>query len=297
MFIPPYRVSLSGGGIKGFAHIGVLQVLEERGYLKHVREYIGISAGALCAFCICIGCSLTEIRSIVSRLDFGSIRDFDIETIMDFPETFGLDTGVKLDKLLAALLRGKGIDPDITFQELASKAVGPALRVFATNMNTCLVQEFGLKCSPDVGVRFAVHASMSIPIYFKPVKEPRSGHLFLDGGISHPSPFKYLTRDEQVHTLAVVFGYKDKPTDNIQDLGRFLYQLYYSIYFKESVDTIENWSINMIQVDCGGINSINFEADAEIKNEIIAAGRRAAESFLVSPGKRKRPVRRFSTPS
>ena len=297
MFIPPYRVSLSGGAIKGFAHIGVLQVLEERGYLKHVREYIGISAGALCAFCICIGCSLTEIRSIVSRLDFGSIRDFDIETIMDFPETFGLDTGAKLDKLLAVLLRGKGIDPDITFQELASKAVGPALRVFATNMNTCLVQEFGLKCSPDVGVRFAVHASMSIPIYFKPVKEPRSGHLFLDGGISHPSPFKYLTRDEQVHTLAVVFGYKDKPTDNIQDLGRFLYQLYNSIYFKESVDTIENWSINMIQVDCGGINSINFEADAEIKNEIIAAGRRAAESFLISPGKRKRPVRRFSTPS
>jgi len=292
MFIPPYRVSLSGGGIKGFAHIGVLQVLEERGYLKHVREYIGISAGALCAFCICIGCSLTEIHSIVSRLDFGNIRDFDIDTVMDFPETFGLDTGAKLDKLLAALLRGKGIDPDITFQGLASKRIGPALRVFATNMNTCLVQEFGWKQSPDVGVRIAVHASMSIPIYFKPVKEPLSGHLFLDGGISHPSPFKYLTHDEQVHTLAVVFGYKDKPTDNIQDLGRFLYQLYYSIYFKESVDTIENWSINMIQVDCGGINSINFEAGAEVKNEIIAAGRRAAESFLASPG--KRPVRRFS---
>ena len=292
MFIPPYRVSLSGGGIKGFAHIGVLEVLQERGYLKHVREYIGISAGALCAFCLCIGCSLTELHEIVTRLDFGSIRDFDIDTIMDFPETFGIDTGANLDKLLIALLRGKGLDPSTTFEELAARKIGPTLRVFATNMNTCLVQEFSRKESPGVEVRIALHASMCVPIYFKPVKEPLSGHLFLDGGISHPSPFKYLTREEQAHTLAVVFGYKDKPTEKIPDLATFLHQLYYSLHFQETVETIDKWSIRMIQVDCGGISSIDFEAGVEVKNKVIEAGRRAAETFLVSPG--IKPVRRFS---
>jgi predicted acylesterase/phospholipase RssA len=40
MLIPPYRITLSVGGLKGIAHIGALEVLSERGYLKSLREYV-----------------------------------------------------------------------------------------------------------------------------------------------------------------------------------------------------------------------------------------------------------------
>jgi len=292
MFVPPYRISLSGGGIKGFAHIGALEVLQERGLLGAVKEYIGISAGALCAFCICIGCSFADIRKMIARLDFGSIRDVDPETIFNFPEGFGIDTGANLERLLTALLRGKGLAPNITFRELATKRLGPALRVFATNLNRCVAEEFSAKKSPDTEVRFAVQASMSVPIYFIPVRHAQTGHLFLDGGIMSPSPFAHLSYEERLHTLAISFGDTYKQKDSIDNLYEFIYQLYYSLDYDMSVRLKREWAENTIVVDCGRINMIDFEAGVEVKEVIMNAGRSAAMKFLKTPG--QRPVRRFS---
>ena len=291
MFIPPYRISLSGGGIKGFAHIGALEVLKEHGLLSAVKEYIGISAGALCALCICIGCSFAEIRNIILRLNFGSIRDIDPAIILNFPDTFGMDSGANLEKLLTALLRGKGLDATITFKELAARR-GGALRIFATNINLCVAQEFSAIKTPDTEVRFAVQASMSVPIYFTPLKEPRTGHLFLDGGIMCPSPIKYLSYEESLHTLAISFGDSDKRTKSINNLYEFIHQLYYSIDYEQSVNLKRQWQQNTIIINCGKINMIDFEAGAEAKEAIMEAGRRAAASFLKTPG--RKPVRRFS---
>ena len=129
MFIPPYRITLSGGGLKGIAHVGALEVLQERGLLKALREYVGISAGALVAFSLCLGSTLSELRMIISLLDFGLIRDLDPETMLNFPETFGLDTGANLEKFLKTILRARRISPTITFAELESLRLGPSLSV------------------------------------------------------------------------------------------------------------------------------------------------------------------------
>lgn len=290
--MPPYRISLSGGGIKGFAHIGALEVLQEHGLLNSVKEYIGISAGALCALCICIGCSFSDIRQIISRLDFGTLRDIDPVTVLNFPDTFGIDTGANLERLLIALLRGKNLSPKTTFKELANKKVGPALRVFATNINRCAVQEFSSKLSPDTEIRFAVQASMTIPIYFTPLKDPHTGHLFLDGGIMSHSPFRFLTYEERIHTLAISFGDKHKLKDVIENLYDFISQVYYSIDYQHSVQLKSEWCDNTIIINFDRFNSINFEAEAEMKLSIMDAGRRAASAFIKAPG--QKPVRRFS---
>jgi NTE family protein len=291
MFVPPYRISLSGGGIKGFAHIGALEILEERGMLRAVKEYIGISAGALCAMAMCIGCSLNEIRRITCDLDFGQIRDLDPETMLNFPDTLGMDTGLNLGRLIGAILKGKGLDPAITFQGLAAAGLGPSLRVFATNINMCIPQEFSAAASPDTEIRFAVHASMAVPIYFTPLKDS-SGHLFLDGGIMCPSPMQYLSYEEQCNTLAISFSDSHKQTSSINSLGEFIYQLYYSLDYQPSVELKARWPYNTIVVDCGKVNMADFEAGSDAKIQIIESGRRAALAFLKSPG--HKPLRRFS---
>ena len=292
MFIPPYRISLSGGGIKGFAHIGALEALNEKRLLVSVKEYIGISAGALCAMALSIGCSLSEIRRIICDLDFGQIRNLDPETMLNFPDTLGMDTGANLGKLIGAILKAKGLDPSITFQGLAAAGLGPSLRVFATNMNTCMAQEFSATASPDAEVRFAVQASMAVPIYFTPLKDPVSGHLFLDGGIMCPSPMQYLTYEEQCHTLAISFSDSHKQTASINTLGEFIYQLYYSLDYQPSIELKARWPYNTIVIECGKVNMIDFEAGSDTKIHIIESGRRAAQAFLKSPG--YKPVRRFS---
>ncbi len=138
MRIPPLRIVLSGGGIRGTAHAGALQCLEQNGMLRTVREYIGISAGALIAFCICIGYSIDTIHTFSKDFDFSCIRSLEPETMIHFFEMYGLDNGEKLQKLLQSLLKQKKLPTDLTFQQLREKLPkSPTLRIFASDIFTC----------------------------------------------------------------------------------------------------------------------------------------------------------------
>ena len=293
MLIPPYRITLSGGGLKGIAHIGALEVLSERGLLKSLREYVGISAGALVAFCLSLGTGLSELRMIISLLDFGLVRDLDPESILNFPETYGLDTGANLEKLLKAILRARRIDPDITFRELADLHVGPNLRVIAMNLNTCYPQEFSVEKSPDTSVCLAVRASMSIPVYFAPVQDPVTGHHLSDGGIYFPSPFKFLTDEERKNTLSISFNHRHKPKKEIRSLQDYLYQVYNSLDYQTAVELDDEWQPNILYINCGSVHIIQFELSQDDKIALMDSGRVSAEEFLKG-GPGRKPARRFS---
>jgi len=293
MLIPPYRITLSGGGLKGVAHVGALEVLFERGLLNALKEYVGISAGALVAFCLSIGTSLSALRMIVSLLDFGLVRDLDPETMINFPETFGLDTGANLEKLLKTILKASKLPVGLTFQELAAAQKGPALRIITMNLNTCMPQEFSAACTPTAEVVMAVKASMSIPIYFSPVRDPATQHYLSDGGVYFASPFKFLSDEERRHTLSIAFDDKHKLAESISTLQGFLMQLYYSLDYHTAQELKAQWGANILYIDCGGVNLLQFEASQEDRIALMEAGRRSAEEFLRAPG--PKPVRRFST--
>ena len=57
----PLSLALGAGGVRGFAHIGVLEALAEQGF--SVSEIVGSSAGAIiAAFYAAVGLSLPELR-------------------------------------------------------------------------------------------------------------------------------------------------------------------------------------------------------------------------------------------
>jgi NTE family protein len=297
MIIPPYRVTLSGGGVRGLAHIGALEVLEERGVLRTVKEYLGISAGALIAFCLCVGTTLSELRMMSTLLDFGKIRDLEPESMLSFLETFGLDTGANLEKLARAILRAKGLSPTLTFAELAAaRPTLPRLRIFATDLNTCTIAELSATTSPSMELTAALRASTCIPIYFQPVAHPVTGHLLVDGGVVSHSPFMFLTPEEADTTLSVTFSDEHKPTGEIGDLKDFLVQLYYAFdfYFNQGLTGKREHQVLFIRT--GRLNSLDFELSQDERIALMNIGRASAAEFLSSfPGLRRRTVvRRFS---
>lgn len=289
--IPPYRVCMSGGGIKGLAHIGALEVLHERGLLVAVKEYIGISAGALCALCLCVGCTLSELRMIAELLDFGTLRALDPETMLRFPEDYGLDTGENLLRFLGAILRAKNLPADITFAGLAARGCGPALRVYATDLASCQVLELSARASPTMEVRQGLFASMCIPFYFRPVRHPETGHLLVDGGVVCHSPMKFLAPEERDTALSITFSDEHKPVEEITNFYEFLRQLYYALDYQYNEELTSSFQDRVVFLRCGRINTLNFEMGAEEKMSLIQAGREGAESFL-----RERPWRRPQAP-
>src|SRR5260221_6738020 len=74
-----FTLVLGGGGLKGLAHIGVLDALEERGLVP--SAIIGCSMGALIAAAWATGMSLTEMEDralAVTRKDIFRIAHFDM---------------------------------------------------------------------------------------------------------------------------------------------------------------------------------------------------------------------------
>jgi predicted acylesterase/phospholipase RssA len=284
--------------MKGLAHIGALQALEGRGLLRACREYIGISAGALVAFALCIGYSLQEIQTIGAFLDFGVARNLDPEVMLRFPETFGLDDGENLRKMISALLKVRGLPADLTFAGLAALRTGaPALRLFAADVNACEPREMSLAATPTMELRVALQASMCIPVYYAPVVDPVNGHHLVDGGLINNIPAKMLTEAELEHTLVLAFNdghkVKDRP---LEGLGEFLLQIYFTNYHHQVRDLKRVWGHKIFFLPVPAFHSLHFEATPDEKLELMASGRKAMEEMLGDLRRNRAPVRRFSQP-
>jgi NTE family protein len=66
---PTYRnLVFEGGGVRGLAYAGALDVLEERGALKKLEQVAGTSVGAVTALLIAVGYTPTELRNVMEEL-------------------------------------------------------------------------------------------------------------------------------------------------------------------------------------------------------------------------------------
>ena len=293
--IPPLRIALSGGGMKGLSHIGALEALDEKGLLRCVKEYIGTSAGALIAFCIVCGYTLAEMRPLCTQFDFTLIQNLDPDIILQFPEKFGFDNGANVEKLLDVLLKTKGISPEITFEEFAAKFPDqPTLRAYAIDIHTCLPKEFSLKNTPRAKLTQAIRASMSIPFFFTPVVDSETGHFLVDGGLLYHFPFHHLSDEERNETLGIAFNDINRSVSQLfssaeevfaMGLAGYILRIYYSAYYSQNVELYSNWSRRIILVECGSFPSIQFDATTEQKTELLELGSKGVANFLNRPVK------------
>lgn len=297
MLIPPRRIVLSGGGIRALAHLGALDVLDKKGLLKTVKEYVGVSAGAFVGFSLVIGYTLAELTMLCSVFDFSLIRNLDPEAALNFPTTFGFDTGDNLVKLLHSLLRIKNLSLTTTFADWnQSHPDGPSLRCFATDLYKTQPREFSFETTPTVTFVEALRATTSLPGYFTPVKDPVTGNLLVDGGILHNFPLAFLPVHQRQDALGISFSYEHTQINEIPDLVTFFSQIFACYYIPRTYALHNQYPANCIVIPCGHIQAWDFESTQEERQRIIEFGRVAAEAFYKkqSTFSSSKPVRRYS---
>jgi predicted acylesterase/phospholipase RssA len=299
MLLPPKRIVFTGGGLRSLCHFGVLEVLKKKGLLNHVREYVGVSAGALVGFATMLGYTIEEMKQVVTEFDFTLLQTTHPELVLDFFSTYGVDTGEQLEKFLKALLRIKGHSIDMTFGEWAKLyPKAKRLRCYATNLNTCKLLEFSCKTTPDISFVFALRASMSLPLYFTPVSEPETGHYLVDGGVIHNFPMNYLTEEEKEETLGVSFLYSKQGVEEIGDFVGFLTQLYNCGFNPRTYQVQQDNKLQCIIIPTGKLSAYNFDLTKEFRQELIDIGKQAAEDFCKNYLKllfqHRKPARRYS---
>lgn len=164
--VPKVALVLGGGAARGFAHIGVIQALEESGI--PIDMVVGTSAGSVVAALHASGKSGTELQRIALSMEEASFSDWRLPLF-----TPGVIKGEALARFIRAQVDAKQI------QDLPIR-----LGIVATDLQSgqgILFQR------GDVAM--AVRASSAIPAVFQPVSI--SGHEYVDGGLVAPVPVSY----------------------------------------------------------------------------------------------------------
>lgn len=175
-FALPPRLSLvlGGGGLKGFAHIGVLKAFEERGIKPSVVA--GTSIGSLIAAAYVGGMPIPEMMARAKALTKNDL--FKINHVGMVTRRM-LSPSLYLARPLQKLI--DDIVPKGTFRDLKSR-----LLVNTVDLESASQVLFGLPGLEDVKVADAVYASCALPGFFPPGKI--AGRTCADGGIADNVP-------------------------------------------------------------------------------------------------------------
>jgi NTE family protein len=228
---PPARrlkigVALSGGSALGLAHIGVLKWFEDN---RIPIDYIaGTSMGSLVGGLYATGHSPDEIRTFVSKIDWGAVLAPSVpfrqlgyrrkEDSREYPSTIELGYKKKGIRLPSGLNSGHGVGLVLSrftapYGNLASfDELSTPFRCVATDLNS------GSEVDFDKGALFdALRSSMSLPGLFAPVH--LGGKLLVDGALLNNIPVDQVKKMGADIVIAVAFVLPPPESKNVSLLG------------------------------------------------------------------------------
>ncbi|MDE2371023.1 MAG: patatin-like phospholipase family protein [Burkholderiales bacterium] len=240
---PRIGLALGGGAARGFAHIGVIQVLEEAGI--HPVLVAGTSAGSLVAALWASGKSGQELGALARTMDEGAITDW------SFPGR-GLIRGEALARFVREQTGGRLIEQ-----------MKLPLGIVATDLDSGAPILFQ---RGDTGA--AVRASSAVPAVFQPVRI--GNREYVDGGLVAPVPVRYAR--QMGAELVIAVDISSPPDGNATgDMFKLLLQTF--AIMGRSINQFELRDADVVlRPVLAGISSADFTA----RLKAIEAGREVA---------------------
>ena len=244
---PRIGLALGGGAARGFAHIGVIQVLEENGIRPDLVA--GTSAGSLVAALYAAGKSGAELGALAEKMDETAFTDW------SYPGR-GLIRGEALARYVREQTGGRRIEQ-----------MRMPLGIVATDLDSGEPILFQLG---DPGV--AVRASSAVPAMFQPVRI--GTREYVDGGLVAPVPVHFAR--QMGADLVIAVDISAAPDGNATgDAMRMLLQT-----FAIMGRSINNFELRDADVLLRPKLSHVSGADFAARKRSLQAGRDAAQAQL-----------------
>ncbi len=242
--VPKFGLVLGGGAARGFAHVGVIQVLEEAGIKPDL--VVGTSAGSLVAAFYASGKTGVQLQKVAETMEEASITDWTVPL------------------LGRGMMRGDGLARYVNTQtggRLIEDLKMP-LGIVATDLRT---GEGVLFQRGDLGT--AVRASSSVPSVFEPVRI--GNREFVDGGLASPVPVRYARQMGAEYVLAVDISSLPE-SGKTGDMFQILMQTF--TIMGKSINNFELRNADLVvRPALGNVGSAEFSA----RRRSIEAGRAA----------------------
>lgn len=216
-----FGLALSGGGLRGGAHIGVLKALEEeRLYPSWIS---GTSAGSIVAGLYTCGYSPKEIEEIA--LNFKkNIYDPDITGIITSvfrliigkePVIDGIIKGNRIEKIFKKLTKGRKIKDSKIPTAITGVDINNGKTIYFVSNKKGLRNDKHNKYIDNVEIYKAIRASIAIPVVFQLSKV--SALNLVDGGVTDSLPGKVLKLMGAKRVIGVNLGYSGQMRKNIDN--------------------------------------------------------------------------------
>lgn len=171
-------LALGGGAARGFAHVGVIQVLEENGIRPSL--VVGTSAGSMVAAFYASGRNGSQLQRLAETMEEAALTDWNLPL-----SSRGMIKGEGLARYVGSVTGNKRIE-DLSMP----------LGIVATDLNS---GQGVLFQRGDIAT--AVRASSAVPAMFDPVRI--GGRDYVDGGLVSPVPVRYARQMGADVVLAV----------------------------------------------------------------------------------------------
>ena len=293
---PPLALVLSGGGAKGFGHIGVLQVLDSLGVRPDI--VVGTSMGSLIGALYASGMTGVQIDSLVRRIPLEQL--------------FARDRAPGAARLSNVVQPVEWLDPLLVWErrERSLQLRSPAVREDVVDaLLTRVLLRGNLQAAGDfdrLPIRYraiatdlrnrhavvldsgdlaqAVRASIAIPGVFRPV--PLNGVPLVDGGFAANVPVRPARALGA--TPLIVSDVIAQPAGDIGTTSpvAVLDQIL-DLMLHEPGDSVQPGDIE-IRPETGSIGILDFTPGAEAR--LVVAGRAAARDSLSALARLRRPA-------
>ena len=246
---PKLGLALGGGAARGFAHIGVIQVLEEAGLRPDFVA--GTSAGSVVAALYASGKTGAQLQQIGESMEEAAITDWTLPVFNS-----GILRGDALAKYVNQQVGGRSIE-NMTVP----------LGIVATDLYSGEMMVFQ---RGDTGL--AVRASSAVPAIFQPVKI--SGRSYVDGGLVSPVPVRAARRMGAQVVLAIDIT---SPPDSSGSDNTITVLLQTASIMGKSINAFELKEADVVvRPDLRAVSSADFSS----RKKAIEAGRRAMLELL-----------------
>jgi NTE family protein len=304
---------LEGGGVKGIGLVGAFSVLQASGYRIH--RVAGTSAGAIVGALIAADMAASDLQKLMRNLAYGKFED---EGFLDHLGMVGKGLSIFLEKgiyegdylhrWLDDLLRGLG---KRTFADMKlddpGSSLPPAKRYRLVVMASDVTRgelvrlpwdypKYGLDPDKQL-VADAVRVSMSIPLFYEPVKLPGKDSrgkpttsLMVDGGMLSNFPIEVFDRTDGKAPRWPTFGVKlsARPgalatpkfkTNSTLDFAKAMIGTMTSFHDQIHIED-PGVLARTIFVDTLGVRATDFDIVPKTQDRLYENGREAATGFL-----------------
>lgn len=246
---PKWALVLMGGGSRGLAHIGILNVLQKNGLTPDI--IVGTSMGAVIGGLFASGISPTKLKEIANDFNLNNFIERPNLPFLKKKSQISILDFLMLESYKSRLLKRLGLNREDKMEAYLRNLIGEVCIEELPMKFACNAVDLisGREIIFENGKLYkALRATMSLPILFEPTKI--DGMMLLDGGVLNNAPVG-IARNLDAHKVILVDVHKDikeVPIEEIKNTFQLLHRMVETMVAYTTEDKINRADL-VIRID------------------------------------------------